>query len=191
MKLKPLRSPTIIRDLNWVKSNVEHVNGCWLWTKSSSDGYGQFVHVDPKTKTSKSYRLHRYVYQMCVALVGSSDLVRHMCNNRLCCNPDHLEVGTHLDNYRDSQVTHRLSCAVRASKKYRAANATLADRTVRSYRRLYGGFRISVPDIMELSGLSRTTVLCLLEGKTYRRLGMKYVPECVARINKERYTKQR
>ena len=29
------------------------------------------------------------------------DVVRHRCNNGLCINPDHLEIGTRADNKRD------------------------------------------------------------------------------------------
>ena len=182
MKLKPLRSCTLIRDLDWVKANVKFVKGCWLWSKSTSDGYGQFVHIDPKTKAAKSYRLHRYVYQICVSVVPDDMLVRHSCANRLCCNPEHLSVGTHLDNYHDSYRTHARSIRIRTSKKLRAVNATLCDRTAASYRRMFSDGRVSIQDIIDASGLSYPTVLSLLRGKTYRRLGMQYVPLCIERI---------
>jgi hypothetical protein len=34
-------------------------------------------------------------------------LVRHKCHNKVCCNPDHLLLGTDLDNYYDSVEVHR------------------------------------------------------------------------------------
>ena len=189
MKLKPLVTHSFVRDMSWVLSNIERSGDCWLWTKSSSDGYGQFVHIDPRTKIAKSYRLHRYVYQLCVSAVGREDLIRHKCGNRLCCNPKHLEVGSHLDNYHDSSYEHARATELRTARKLRAHNATLSDRTARSYRRMYSDLRMSIPDIVNASGLSHPTVLYLLRGKTYKRLGMKYTEACISRLNRERYLK--
>ena len=31
-------------------------------------------------------------------------IVRHKCHNPKCCNPEHLQIGTHKDNWNDSKV---------------------------------------------------------------------------------------
>ena len=46
-------------------------------------------------------RVHRHVYRKFKGNIPEGKVVRHKCDNRLCCNPDHLEIGTHADNARD------------------------------------------------------------------------------------------
>lgn len=79
--------------------------GCWEWQKSTnSAGYGQL-------KVNKKYwTAHRYALS-CTTEVTETDVVRHKCHNRKCCNPDHLIVGTHKDNYEDSRDTHLIGSA--------------------------------------------------------------------------------
>lgn len=33
----------------------------------------------------------------------AGDIVRHLCNNKKCCNPAHLKIGTHLENMDDKR----------------------------------------------------------------------------------------
>lgn len=68
---------------------------CWIWTGALVRGYGA-VQLDGKLKKAhiESYRLFK-------GDVPPGRMVRHKCDNPPCCNPDHLEVGTHADNARD------------------------------------------------------------------------------------------
>lgn len=55
-----------------------------------------------------SYLAHRVAYEASVnELVPPGLLVRHKCDNLRCVNPRHLETGTHLDNYLDTQTRQR------------------------------------------------------------------------------------
>lgn len=71
-------------------------SGCWIWMGACVNGYGK---LDNKIKVM---RVHRYV----ASLVSNKELspdevVRHTCDTPSCCNPNHLRVGTHLDNIND------------------------------------------------------------------------------------------
>jgi len=83
-----------------IKENL--LTGCIEWQGTIDKyGYGKVSHRD--LAPNKVYRLaHRVSYELYKGEIPEGLLVRHMCNNRKCCNPDHLEVGTAKDNYDDA-----------------------------------------------------------------------------------------
>lgn len=88
--------------MNKILENVEidKNSGCWNWLKSlNSSGYGQL------TVDGTYWSAHRYSVSLTTDL-KTSDVVRHLCHNKRCCNPEHLAIGTHADNWRDSEKVH-------------------------------------------------------------------------------------
>lgn len=74
----------------------EMQSGCIEWTGSTTrDGYGK---VKIKHKT---YAAHRLAYLIHNGYLSEGKEVMHKCDNKLCCNPDHLVEGTHKDNMQD------------------------------------------------------------------------------------------
>lgn len=70
-------------------------NGCWVWTgAANSSGYGRGWDPDEERV--------RYVHRAIVEEIPDEKQVNHTCHNRLCCNPDHVYIGTQADNVRDS-----------------------------------------------------------------------------------------
>lgn len=84
-------------------------NGCHICTSHKQDTSGypikQIYKEDIKTGKAiktKTYKMHRYIYEKTNNTILSRwELVRHKCDNKLCINPDHLEIGTHQDNMDD------------------------------------------------------------------------------------------
>lgn len=71
-------------------------NGCWNWLYGKDkDGYGKI------TFKYKSYRTHRLVYENIYGEIPKGKLVLHKCDNKSCCNPEHLFLGTQKDNVHD------------------------------------------------------------------------------------------
>lgn len=73
---------------------------CWLWKGSRTKwrmSYGVFW--DPELQ--REVRAHRRAYELTFGPIPEGMIVRHKCDVPLCCNPHHLEVGTHADNTRD------------------------------------------------------------------------------------------
>ena len=75
--------------------------GCWNWSKSLVDGYGQV------TKNNKNLAAHRYSYSLYKEDFDSKLLVCHTCDNRKCVNPNHLFLGSSQDNMDDMKSKNR------------------------------------------------------------------------------------
>lgn len=77
-------------------SKVSVTPACWLWTGARSGlRYGGLKHE------GKVLRTHRVSYELHKGPIPDGMSVMHRCDNPLCVNPDHLQIGTHLDNMQD------------------------------------------------------------------------------------------
>ena len=75
------------------------VNGCWAWTaKKTPNGYGQFTVGYRAESTQKLVYAHRWVYEQVYGSIPLDYEIDHLCRNRLCVNPYHLEAVTHSVN---------------------------------------------------------------------------------------------
>lgn len=78
-------------------------NGCWEWKGSrEAPGYGMvYVPADPvRGLPQRNIRIHRYVWELAIGRPppGSRHQLDHLCRNRACCNPRHLELVTQRTN---------------------------------------------------------------------------------------------
>ena len=82
--------------------DVDADSGCWNWRGNvSGSGYGRF----PQRGTRKMIQAHRYFYESMVGSVPDGKFLDHLCRNRQCVNPDHLEVVTNRENTRRGDST--------------------------------------------------------------------------------------
>ena len=84
---------TLMNDNFW--SKVVETDSCWLWLGSKRDGYGMFW------SNGKLVSAHRMAWEIVHGRIPDGLLVLHKCDIRECVNPEHLFLGTHLDNFLD------------------------------------------------------------------------------------------
>jgi DNA-binding CsgD family transcriptional regulator len=82
---------------------VVSTNGCFEVTshKPGNKGYPSLRHY------KKTVPAHRKIYEEMFGEIPEGLQVRHKCDNRLCINPEHLELGTFKENMMDKVERNR------------------------------------------------------------------------------------
>jgi hypothetical protein len=87
------RTPAIERLLARIEKRED---GCWeFWGATTDNGYGVINIGGGRTD-----RTHRVAYAHFKGEIRDGLVIDHRCLNKLCCNPDHLEMVTRAENAR-------------------------------------------------------------------------------------------
>ena len=123
----------------------------WLWGQDSS-GYGVLRF------NGKPERAHRAIWRMYNGEIPNDLLVRHKCDNRLCTNLDHLELGTIQDNVNDREDRGRGSKGESRPNHKLVVSQVLA---IRADQRMY-------KDIAPDYGVSAKTISNIKRGTKWK-----------------------
>lgn len=67
-------------------SKVMKTESCWIYTGQTDNGYGRFWYK------GKGSLAHRWIYEFLICTIPPKMQIDHLCRNRSCVNPEHLEV---------------------------------------------------------------------------------------------------
>lgn len=74
-------------------SKLKKTDSCWIWTASKDlDGYGRFF------LEGRSISSHRFSYEHWNGKIPDELQIDHICRNRACVNPEHMEIVTSKEN---------------------------------------------------------------------------------------------
>ena len=146
-----------------IPEHVPELGQCWNWTgKPTNSGYGQFQIRSISLSAFVSSRAAWYftygvIPELCVL---------HKCDNRLCCNPAHLFLGTRGDNARDAIAKDR---PVVGHKGSRNGFAKLTESTVRAIRSSYqkGVLGCGYIALSKKYGVSMSCIRSIISGRTW------------------------
>lgn len=91
-----------------IPSHNPQLGACWEWLGAKSkSGYGSFqAEINGRKITA---RAHRLAWLECAQIPKEMEL-DHLCRNRACVKPQHLEVVTHLENVRRGKIAQKTHC---------------------------------------------------------------------------------
>lgn len=129
-------------------------NSCWPWLSGDNgSGYGHFQ------RNGKKYYAHREAYEIVNGPILDGLYVLHKCDNRPCCNPQHLFLGTHLENIAD------MVSKGRQAKGERSGLAKFSDEIVAMVIAAYKPGEVTQQEVADKFGMNRRHVATLYRGE--------------------------
>jgi HNH endonuclease len=88
----------------WPRVDRRGPEECWPWLGAVSHGYGVF----PFSAEQSAARAHRVAYELLIGEIPDGLTIDHLCRNKLCQNPAHMEPVTGGENTRRAHaaITH-------------------------------------------------------------------------------------
>lgn len=150
--------PTLAHRL-WSRVQRADPSVCWPFDPygCDEDGYGR-IRVGRRV-----VRAHQIAYELTHGAIPAGRMVRHSCDNPPCCNPRHLQLGTHADNARD-MVERGRSLVGERNPQHR-----LTTQQVLHIRRLRA-FQMAPRAIGARTGVPMRTVYLILKGVTWKHV---------------------
>lgn len=145
---------------------VDKSGDCWLWTGArNSNGYGNSANPNP----GGSRMAHRIAWELTYGPIPHSPgahgtCVLHHCDNPPCVRPDHLFLGTNLDNARDRDRKGRNPNHPGETN----GRAKLTADQVRAIRARYNGNNAKT--MAREYGIGQMTVWRILHRETWRHV---------------------
>ena len=148
---------------------MDKTESCWNWIASiHKTGYGQFKFDGKMVPT------HRMSWKLTYGDIPKGEeyhgvCVLHTCDNRRCVNPDHLFLGSHVDNMKDKNMKNRQARV--HGEESGMAKLTVAQ--VISIRFIYSRNSISQKKLAKEFDISQTQINNIVNGKQWSHISKK------------------
>lgn len=135
----------------WSRVHMRGPDECWEWQGFRNPrGYGI-------TRGFASRLAHRAAWELKHGSVPDGMCICHRCDNRACCKPDHLFVGTPSENVADMDAKLRRG-VYRPGRGARHHRAVLTEQQARDIRANYALCRVSMSALAQRYGCSLQTI---------------------------------
>ena len=142
-----------------LKQRLRVSGSCWLFTGCvNNTGYGQIRH------NGKTMLAHRVAYELITGEEPNGVLL-HTCDTPLCCNPEHLTVGTQRDNLQDMRNKGRGVNPPHVPGE-KCGMSKLTDTKVKEIR----SSDLTQRQLATIYGVSQTTIGKILRRETWRHV---------------------
>lgn len=117
--------------IDWLERRVRKVDAgyhskCWLWSLTlAKKGYARWRLPPQLGDPSKMVSVHRASYEHLVGPIPDGLVIDHLCRNRACQNPEHLEPVTGTENTRRGVYPNRNRTHCASGHEYTAENTTI------------------------------------------------------------------
>jgi hypothetical protein len=140
------------------RSKVEEMSdGCWEWTGSKHPkGYGFF------SATGKKIYAHRYIWQVLYGPIPTGFELDHLCNNKSCVRPDHLDCVTHSQNMARAAENGAWNGTKNGNAK-RTESEVLAIK-------IFAGLGVPIRKLAEYLGIPVRSVYAIVRGECWAHL---------------------
>ena len=143
--------------------DVKGADECWNWLGYKvGNGYGRFTLPDVE-KPKRVVAAHRLAWTIANGDIPNGLYVCHACDNRACCNPAHLWLGTHQENIADMMKKGR--AYDRRGEKHPRTQLSNAD--VKTIRHLYFAERRTQKELGKFFGIHRSSVSNIVTGYSW------------------------
>lgn len=141
----------------WAQITKRGPDECWVWTgHTCKGGYGHLGIGKKQVLT------HRFSWVLHNGSIPAGDNVLHRCDNPPCCNPNHLWLGSSLDNNQDRAAKGRN----REQGGERNSHSVLNQHDVKLIRELREAGALQ-REIAARFGVHRVTISDILSGRTW------------------------
>lgn len=139
---------------------------CWNWTGATRGNMNYGLLMEWRDNKRVARIAHRLAWEFCFGPIPKGMLVRHMCHNPACCNPSHLLLGSHKDNFQDKINAKREKDSV----MLKGENNRNAKLTASQVAKIKSSHDKTIYQLADEYGVSKSLISAIRNGKVWQHL---------------------